>query len=139
MELHAAAHPLGLVTVSATMVVLVRLPLVPVMVTVAVPAVAKLLAVNVSVEDALRSAAGMTEPEESDAVTPDGSPETLSVTGESKSSLLAAVIVLVPDPPCATDRLLGEADRANDGLDDVVPHAPPGPVQLPRSDVNSLL
>ena len=121
------------------MVVLVRLPLVPVRVTVAGPAAARLLAVNVSVEATVPLAAGMTEPEESDAVTPAGSPEILSATDESKPSLLAAVIVLVPDPPGATDKLLGEADSANDGLEEVVPHAPPGPVQLPRSDVNSLL
>ena len=141
MELHAAAHPppLELPTVSATMVVFVTPPPVPVMVTVAEPAVAELLAVRVSVEVVLPSAGGVIEPEDNDAVTPEGSPETLSDTAESKSSLLATVIVLVPETPCAMDKLLGESDNENDGWLDVVPHEPPGPVQLPRSDVNSLL
>ena len=124
---------------SDTVVVVVRLPLVPVMVTVAVPAVAELLAVSVSVEVALPLAEGVTELEESDAVTPEGRPETLSDTAESKPSLLATVIVLVPDAPCAMDRLLGESDNENDGWLEVEPHEPPGPVQLPRSEVNSLV
>ncbi len=124
---------------SDTEVVLVRLPLVPVMVTVAVPAVAELLAVSVSVEVALPSAEGITEPEESDAVTPEGRPETFSDTAELKSSLLETVIVLVLEAPCAMDRLLGESDNENDGELEVVPQEPPGPVQLPRSEMNSLV
>jgi len=141
VELHAAAHPLPLElpTVSATVVVVVRLPLVPVMVTVAEPAVAELLAVSVSVEVVLPLAEGVTELGESDAITPEGRPETLSDTAESKPSLLATVIVLLADPPCAMERLLGESDNENEGWLDVVPQSPPGPVQLPRSEVNSLL
>jgi hypothetical protein len=58
VELHVTAHPLplGLNTVSDTVVLGVRLPLLPVMVTVAVPAVAELFAVSVGVEVALPSA-----------------------------------------------------------------------------------
>ena len=121
------------------MVVVVRLPLVPVMVNVAEPAVAELLAVSVIVEVALPLAEGVTELGENDAVTPEGRPETLSDTAESKPSLLATVIVLLADPPCAMERLLGESDNENEGWLDVVPQSPPGPVQLPRSEVNSLL
>jgi len=139
VALHAGAQPLGLLTVSETVVDLVRPPPVPVMVTVAVPAAAELLAVSVSVEVALPSAGGVTELEESDAVTPEGRPETLSDTAESKSSLLETVMVLLPDAPCATVRLLGASDNENDGWPVDPPHEPPGPVQLPRSEVNSLL
>ena len=141
MELQAAAHPLlllPLVMVSATVVVVDKLPLAPVMITVAEPAVAELLAVNVRAEVALPLAGGVTGLGENDAVTPEGSPETLNVTAELKLPLLVTVIVLLPDPPWAMDRLLGEADNATDGLVDV-PHSPPGPVQLPRSEVNSWL
>ena len=93
------------------MVLDVRLPLVPLMVMVAVPAVAELLAVSVRVEVAVPSADGVTVLDESDAVTPEGRPETLSDTAESKSSLLPTVIVLVPDEPCAMVRVLGESDN----------------------------
>jgi len=136
VALHAAAHPLGLLTVSDTVVLDARLPLVPLMVTVAVPAVAELLAVSVSVEVALPSEGGVTELEESDAVTPEGRPETLSDTAELKPLLLPTVIVLLPDAPCATVRLLGESDNENDGEPPPPPHEPPAPVQLPRSFVN---
>ena len=143
MELHAAAHPLplplGLVTVSDKLVLDVRLPPVPLMVTVAVPAVAELLAVSVSVEVALPPAEGVTELEESDAVTPEGSPETLSDTAESKPSLLPTVMVLLPDAPCAIDRLAGESDTEKDGVLGDEPHEPPAPVQLPRSELNSFV
>jgi len=115
----------------------VRLPLVPLMVMVAVPAVAELLAVSVRVEVAVPSADGVTVLDESDAVTPEGRPETLSDTAESKSSLLPTVIVLVPDEPCAMVRVLGESDNENDGEPPPPPHEPPAPVQLPRSFVNS--
>lgn len=138
MALQVAAHPLGLVTVSDKAVLVVRPALVPVMMTVAVPAAAVLLAVNVKAEVALPLAGGVSELEESDAVTPDGKTETLNDTAESNPLLLATVIVLVPDLPCAMERLLGESDSENDGsLEE--PHTPPGPVQLPRSEVNSLL
>jgi hypothetical protein len=129
-----------LVTVSAIVVLLVRLPLAPVMVTVAVPGDAELLAASVTVAVALPSSGGVIEPEDSIAVIPDGRPETLNVTAELKLSVLATVIVLVPDPSCATDRPLGEEDRVNDGwFGGVVPQVPPAPTQLPKSEVNSLL
>ena len=106
--------PLAAVTVNAIAVVADRLPLVPVMVTVVVPAVAELLAVSVSVDVVLPSAEGVTELGENDAVTPEGSPETLSVTAESKLLMLVIVIVLAPDAFCAIDRLLGESDNEKD-------------------------
>ena len=136
MELHAAAHPLPpppLVTVSDTLVLVVRLPLVPLIVTAVVPAVAELLAVSVNVELELPPTGGATEAVEKLAVTPEGSPVALSDTTESNPSLLPTVIVLVPDPLCAIDRLLGESDIEKDGWPDE-PHEPPGPLQLPRSD-----
>jgi hypothetical protein len=138
VALQAGAHPLGLVTVTDTVVVLVVLPLVPVMVTVAAPAAAELLAVNFSIEVTLPLAEGVTEAGESDAVTPRGRPETLSDTAELKPLLLVTVMVLVPDAPCTIVKLLGESDSENDGWP-VWPHEPPGPVQLPRSEVNLLL
>jgi hypothetical protein len=141
VELQATEHPLplGRVTVSDTLVLVVRLPLVPVMVTAAAPAVAELLAVSFSVEVALPLAAGASEVGEREAVTPEGRPETVSDTTESKPSLLPTVMVLVPDAPCAIDRLVGESDTEKDGVPDDEPHKPPAPVQLPRSEVNRLL
>ena len=141
MELQAAGHPLPLVlvTVSDTLVLVVRLPLLPVMVTAVAPAVAELLAVSVSVEVALPPAAGANEVEEREAVTPEGSPETVSATTESNPSLLPTVMELVPDAPCAIDRLVGESDTEKDGVPDDVPHEPPAPAQLPRSEANSLV
>ena len=141
MELQAAEHPLppGLVTVSDTLVLVVRLPLVPVMITADAATVAELLAVSFSVVVALPLAAGASEVGERDAATPEGRPETVSDTTESKPWLLPTVMVLVPDAPCAIDRLVGESDTENDGVPDDVPHKPPAPVQLPRSEENRLL
>ena len=64
----------GLVTVSATVVLAVRLPEVPLIVTVAVPTVAELLAVSVSTLDPV---AGFVP---KDAVTPPGKAEAVRVT-----------------------------------------------------------
>ena len=124
--------------VSETVVLVVRLPLVPVTVTACVPAVAELLAVSVRVEVALAPAVGATEVGERAAVTPEGRPETVSDTAELKPSLLLTVMVLLPEAPCAIDRLLGASDTEKDGWPEL-PHDPPGPVQLPRSEGNSLL
>jgi hypothetical protein len=107
---------LAVVTVKAIVLVADRLPLVPFMVTVTVPVAAELLAVSVSVEVTLPSAEGVTELGENDAVTPEGSPDALSVTAELKLPLLETVIVLAPDAPCATDRLPGESDSEKDGV-----------------------
>ena len=92
------------------MVVADKLPLVPFTVTVTVPVVAELLAVNVNVEVTLPLAEGVTELGENDAVTPEGNPDTLRATAEVKPPLLATVTVLAPDALCAIDRLLGEFD-----------------------------
>jgi hypothetical protein len=99
----------GSVTVSATVVVCVKLPEVPVRVTVAVPVLAVLLAVNVS---ALADVAGLVLKE---AVTPLGSPEAERVTPLLKPFCGEIVTVLVPLTPCVMLRLLGEAERVKFG------------------------
>ena len=107
---------LAAVTVNAIVVVAERLPLVPLMVTVTVPVAAELLAVRVKVDVAVPSAGGVTELEENDAVTPEGRPETLRATAESKLPLLATVMVLAPEALCAMERLLGESDSEKDAV-----------------------
>ena len=98
-------------TVRAMVVVAVRLPEVPVMVTVAVPAVAELLAVSdrtlvVVVLVGLK-----------DAVTPLGSPEAAKLTLPVKPPAGVTVMVLVPAaPPGVIDILLGAAERVKLGL-----------------------
>jgi hypothetical protein len=87
-------------------VVLVRLPDVPVIVTVTVPVVAVPLAVNVSV---LEAVAGLGL---NDAVTPLGRPDADKLTLPLKPFCGVIVTVLVPLAPCAMIRLLGNAERA---------------------------
>ena len=72
----------GAVIVSAIVVVCVIVPEVPVTVTVLVPVVAVEEAVNVKVDVALLFAGGVTGLVENAAVTPLGSPDTLSVVAE---------------------------------------------------------
>lgn len=103
-------------TVNEIVEVADRLPLVPLMVSVTVPVVAELLAVSVNVEVTLPFAEGVTELGENDAVTPEGNPDTVRATAESKPPLLATVIVLEPDALWAIDRLLGESDNEKDGV-----------------------
>lgn len=91
-------------TVSASVVVSVRLPEVPVMVTVAEPVVAVLLAVRVIV---LVEVVGLGLKE---AVTPLGNPDALRVTLPENPPRSVTVIVLVPLLPCVMVRLLGESD-----------------------------
>jgi hypothetical protein len=86
-------------------VVFVKLPEVPVMVTVNVPVVAVLLAVRVSVL-VLVVLLGL-----NDAVTPLGRPEADKLTLALNPFCGATVIVLVPLAPWATVKLLGDADR----------------------------
>ena len=88
------------VTVSATVVVAVRLPEVPVMVTVAEPVVAVLLAVRVS---SLLFSAGF---ELNFAVTPLGNPDTDNVTAFLSGAIM---IVVTPSLPGAMVSLFGEA------------------------------
>ena len=91
--------------VSATVVVCVRLPEVPVIVTVAKPAVAVLAAVSVKILLPV-VLAGL-----NDAVTPAGRPLATKATEPLKLLMPATVIVLLPLVPATTLRLLGEADR----------------------------
>ena len=98
-------------TVRAKVVFAVRLPEVPVMVTVAVPAVAELLAVSdktlvVVVLVGLK-----------DAVTPLGSPVATKLTLPVKPPAGVTVMVLVPAaPPGVIERLLGAAERVKFGV-----------------------
>ena len=81
----------------------VRLPEVPVIVTVAVPAAAAPDAVNVSVLEVV-ALAGL-----NNAVTPAGKPLALSATDPLKLLIPVTVIVLAPLAPATT--LTGEADN----------------------------
>lgn len=100
-------------TVSATVVFAVRLPDVPVIVTVAVPVVAVLLAVRVKV---LVEVVGFVPNE---AVTPLGKPDAARVTLPENPPRSVTEIVLVPPvPPCVIVTLLGDAARVKLGVED---------------------
>ena len=99
-----------LLTVNATDVVAVRLPEVPVMVTVAAPVVAVLLAVSVST---LVPVVGLVP---NAAVTPLGRPDAASVTLPVNPFTSCTVMVLVPLPPCVIVRLLGESESVKLGV-----------------------
>src|SRR5260370_79828 len=106
LEVRAVVVVVAPVTVRAMVVVAVRLPEVPVMVTVAVPAVAELLAVSDRTLDVV-VLVGL-----KDAVTPLGSPEAAKLTLPVKPPAGVTVMVLVPAaPPGVIDRLLGAAER----------------------------
>ena len=96
-------------TVKLIVVVSVRLPEVPVMVTVAVPAVAVAAADKVNV---LVDVAGF---ELKLAVTPLGRPEAEKLTEPLKPFAGVMLIVLVPLVPCSTLKLLGEAEMVKLG------------------------
>ena len=87
-----------------TVVVCVKLPEMPVIVTVALP-IAALDAVKVSVL-AVEVLAGL-----NDAVTPLGRPLAVRATAPLKPPMGDIEIALVPLPPGATLTLLGEANR----------------------------
>ena len=90
----------------------VKLPDVPVIVTVAVPVVAVLLAVRVRT---LVDVVGFVPKV---AVTPAGSPEADNVTlAEKPSTGLTVIVVVPPAPPCVMVTLPGEADRLKFGDD----------------------
>jgi hypothetical protein len=93
------------VTVSVIVVVFVKLPDVPVIVTRTVPVDAVLLAVSVNV---LVVVAGF---ELNAAVTPLGRPDGDKVTPPLKPFCGVTAIVLVPLVPCVMLRLFGDADR----------------------------
>ena len=99
-------------TVSATVVEAVRLPEVPVIVTVAAPVVAVALAVNVNT---LVPVVGFVPKA---AVTPLGKPVAAKVTLPLNPPTSATEIVLVPLPPCVTVTLLGEAESVKLGVAD---------------------
>ncbi len=81
-----------------------RLPDVPVTVTVDTPAAAELLALRVRVFPL------------KDAVTPAGRPEAAKETVPVKPPAGVTVIVLVPVAPCTTVTLAGAAARVKDGV-----------------------
>jgi hypothetical protein len=89
--------------VSAIVALLLKLPDVPVMVTVELPVAAELLALRVSVlvPDV---------PAPKDAVTPEGRPDAARATVPLKPFCGVAVIVLAPVPPSATVTLEGDAE-----------------------------
>src|SRR5580698_8659335 len=97
-------------TLRASVVVAVRLPEVPVMVTVEVPVVAVELAVRVST---LLPVVGFVP---NAAVTPLGNPDAARVTLPLNPFTSVTEIVLEPLLPCVTDRLLGEADSVKLGV-----------------------
>jgi hypothetical protein len=100
-------------TVRDTVVVLVKLPEMPVIVIVAFPVVAVLLAVSVSmlVPEVLTGL--------NDAVTPEGTPEADSATLPLNPFCGATVTVLVAlEPPCVMDKLAGDADSVKVGVGD---------------------
>ena len=95
---------LAAVIVNAMVVLAVRAPDVPVMVTVDVPTAAELPAVKVSTLDTV---AGLVA---NDAVTPAGSPEAARVTLPLNPPISATVIVLVALAPWVMVRVDGEVE-----------------------------
>jgi hypothetical protein len=86
---------------------------VAVTVTVEVPTIAVLSAVNVKVELPLPGAA--MEVGLNAAVTPVGSPETDSATAELKPPLIDVERLVLLEPPCVTNTLAGDAASAKSG------------------------
>jgi hypothetical protein len=99
-------------TVNAKVVVAVRLPEVPVIVTVADPVVAVLLAVSVTT---LVPVVGLVP---NAAVTPLGRPDAARVTLPVNPPTSVTVTVLVPLPPCVMVTLPGESDNVKLGVDE---------------------
>ena len=97
-------------TVRASEVVAVRLPDVPVMVTVEVPVVAVALAVRVST---LVPVVGLVPKV---AVTPLGKPDAASVTLPENPFRSVTVMVLLPLLPCVIVRLVGESESVKLGV-----------------------
>ena len=99
--------------VSTSRVVLVRLPEVPVIVTVAVAAAAELLATNVNVL-LLVAIEGL-----KDAVTPAGNPDTARLTALLKPGCGLTVMMLMPLAPAAMESVAADDARLKAGAFDV--------------------
>jgi hypothetical protein len=99
----------GAFTLKVSFVWEVNDPLLPVMVTVAVPMLAELLALNVSVVDPVL-VVGL-----NDAVTPLGRPLAANDTAPVNPPEGATVIVELPLPPCLIERLAALPDRLKPG------------------------
>lgn len=97
------------VTVRLITAVWLKLPDLPVMVTVASPGAAEAAAVRVRI-----ALAGVAPPL-NEPVTPVGRPERLTVTEPAKPFCGVKVRVLAPVAPCATLSAVGEADKLNVG------------------------
>ena len=104
----------GAVTVRATVVVCVRVPLVPVTVIVYVPVVVLEATVKVRVE----LPAPVMDVGLKPAVTPVGRPDAVKVIAEPKPFTMVLVIVDVPLLPCTTETEVGEAERLKLGVVD---------------------
>jgi len=109
-------------TVRAMVVVAVKLPEVPVIVTIAAPVVAEEDAVSVRT---LLPVVGLVP---NAAVTPLGKPEAARVTLPLNPPTSVTVIVLVPLLPCVTVKLLGEAESVKLGDEDEPANRPISPV-----------
>ena len=107
-EAESVYSPAGF-TVSVTVVLLLRLPDVPVMVTVNVPVAAEPDAVRVRL---LLDVVGLVP---NAGVTPLGSPEALSVTLPVNPFAGLMVRVVEPNDPCSTVKVVGEADNVKLG------------------------
>ena len=101
-------------TVSETVVLCETPPPLALIAIVDVPVVAVLLAVNVSVE--LPEPGAAIDVGLKLAVTPAGSPLAESDTAELKPPETVVETVVVFVPPCATDTVVGDADRAKSGV-----------------------
>jgi hypothetical protein len=131
-------------TASEILVWFVKLPDVPVTLTVNAPIVAVAFAVKVNV---LVVVAGFLL---NDAVTPLGSPDADKLTLPLKLLSGVIVIVLVPLVPCVIVKLLGEAERAKCGVEAgqlftrlaaltlPIPVAKSQPVVVPYAELNEV-
>src|ERR1700722_18960962 len=122
-------YEFGALTVRLIVVVLLWLPDVPLIVTMEAPGVAELDAVNVSVPFP-RAPAPL-----KDAVTPWGMPDTARVTAPWKPFRGVMAMALVLEPPCATLRLEGVAERVNAGGPVIVTVIPAVLIRLPEVPV----
>ena len=118
------------VTVKDTVVLSVVLPEVPDTVMLYVPATVVAATVNVSVE----LPAPVIDVGLKPAVTPVGNPLADSAMAESNPPVAVLVIVVCPEPPCATESEVGDADKLKPGVEEVPASAliSPTPFGLPH-------